>query len=72
MTVDITKPGISFMLVRHDAWCPGAHGDGNNCICNAQPGFVDEETMAEVMTTDFKNRAQRRAAAKAARKGGKP
>ena len=37
-------PEMSFMIVRHDAWCPGVHGDGANCVCNAVPEFVDRET----------------------------
>lgn len=65
-TFDI-KPGLNFMLVEHDAWCPGAQGRGLDCICNASPRIVTEsEFTAKVAQT---NRRQRRAAARRARRG---
>lgn len=63
-----TKPGMHFMLVQHDAWCPGAQGHATGCICNATTKPVSEqEFMAKVAQT--MNRRQRRAAARAARRG---
>ena len=58
--------GVHCLLVRHDAWCPGAAGHGDRCICNAVPEFVTVERMAHAIV-QTRNRAQRRADAK--RKG---
>lgn len=56
------KPGLHFMLVEHDAWCPGAHGHASGCICNANARIVTEDEFTA-------NRRQRREAAKRARRG---
>ena len=59
-------PGVHCLIVRHDAWCPGAAGHADRCICNAVPEFVTVEQMADAIV-QTRNRAQRRADAK--RKG---
>lgn len=66
---DIFKPGVHFMIVRHDPWCPMAHGEGMRCAsgCNPVTEVVDEAAFTARLTSDLKNRAERRAAAKAAR-----
>lgn len=65
---ELTQPGLHFMLVEHDAWCPGSHGRGNDCICNVNTRIVTEsEFVARVAQTA--NRRQRREAAKRARRG---
>jgi len=62
------KPGLHFVLVEHDAWCPGAHGRAIDCICNANSRIVSEdEFVARVSQTA--NRRQRREAARRARRG---
>lgn len=67
---ELLKPGVRFLLVRHDAWCPGSRGDGNNCICNAAPELVDEATFTRTVVADRQrmNRAQRRKAEREAKK----
>jgi hypothetical protein len=57
---------MRYVLVRHDSFCPLAYGEGTSCASGCRPvmQIVDEETMAAQMSSDFKNRAQRRAAAK--------
>jgi len=67
MLDDITKPGVHYVLVKHDAWCPGAEGRGDQCICNAVAEFATLEQMSTAIV-DTRNRAQRRADAK--KKGG--
>lgn len=68
MTPFNIKPGLHFMLVEHDAWCPGAHGHASGCICNANARIVTEgEFTAKVAQTA--NRRQRREAARRARRG---
>lgn len=67
----IGTPGVVGMLVRHDPWCGMAYGEARTCVCNPTVELVDCETLVGTMARDFKNRAQRRAAAKAAR-GAKP
>lgn len=61
-------PGVQGLIVRHDAWCGMAHGESRQCVCNPTAELVDVATLAATMARDFKNRAQRRAAAKAARR----
>lgn len=70
---DIFKPGVHFMIVRHDPWCPMAHGEGMRCAagCNPVVEFVQEAKFTETASRDLKNRAERRAAAKAARSAAK-
>jgi hypothetical protein len=62
--------GVQTIIVRHDAWCPMAYGEGDRCAagCGPRAEQVSWEVMAETMARDFKNRAQRREAAKAARR----
>lgn len=64
---DTLAPGLHCILVRHDDWCPGVHGDAENCICNPVAEVVDEATMADAIVRTG-NRAQRRAAARQARR----
>jgi hypothetical protein len=67
-TADLLKPGsVNYMIVRHDAWCPGVHGDGDRCICNPTMEVVDENTMVNSIV-QTRNRAQRRKAAREARR----
>lgn len=56
------------VIVRHEAWCGMAYGESRACVCNPTSHIVDGDTLAATMARDFKNRAQRRAAAKAARR----
>ncbi len=67
MTADL-KPGLHFMLVEHDPWCPGADGRGTTCICNATTRIVSEAAFVSRVAGDM-NRRQRRAAARRARRG---
>lgn len=62
---DLTKSGVSFLLVAHDNDCPGAHGDPSNCCCEPEVRFADE---AEFVASANQNRAARRAAAHQAEK----
>ncbi len=66
-TTDST-PGVLGLIVRHEAWCGMAYGESRACVCNPTTELVDVDTLAAMMARDFKNRAQRRAAAKAARR----
>jgi len=63
-------PGLTFLIVRHDPWCPMSYGEGMRCAkgCNPVAEFVDEATHAQTVARDMRNRAQRRADAKAARR----
>ena len=63
-----TTPGLHFMLVEHDAWCPGAQGHATGCICNANTRIVTEDEFAAKVAQTM-NRRQRREAARAARRG---
>jgi len=65
---DILKPGVHYLLVKHDAWCPGVEGAGDRCICNPDIEQVTEQRIAEAIV-QTRNRAQRRADAK--KRGGK-
>lgn len=67
---ELLKPGVRFLLVRHDAWCPGSRGEGHACICNAQLELVDEATFVLTIVDhrDRMNRAQRRKAEREAKK----
>ena len=64
---DPITPGVHYVLVKHDDWCPGVEGDGDQCICNAVAELVTLEQMSTAIV-DTRNRAQRRADAK--KKGG--
>ncbi len=63
-----TSPGLHFVLVAHDPWCPGAHGRATGCICNATARVVSESEFVARLSTDM-NRRQRRAAERRARRG---
>jgi hypothetical protein len=70
MTANPQAHGAQGLIVHHDAWCPLAYGEGTQCAkgCRPELELVSLEDLAATMTIDFKNRAQRRAAAKAARR----
>ena len=65
---DNDTPTVMGMIVRHEAWCGMAYGESRACVCNPTTELVDVDTLAATMVRDFENRAQRRAAAKAARR----
>lgn len=65
---NVTTPGLRFLLVEHDAWCPGSHGRGLDCVCNANTRIVSEDEFAAALAQTA-NRRQRREAAKRARRG---
>ena len=56
---------VTFLNVMHDAWCPGAHGDGAHCNC--EPSFELHEDTGRFIKSVTQNRAQRRQAERAAR-----
>lgn len=62
------------VLVEHDAFCPMAYGEGSECASACRPvvKLMPVETLAERVSRDRKNRAQRRAEARASGKGGQP
>jgi hypothetical protein len=68
MTHFYIKPGLRFVLIEHDAWCPGAQGYGSGCICNANTRIVTEDQFVAKVAHDV-NRRQRREAARRARRG---
>ena len=61
-------PGVLGLIVRHEAWFGMAYGESRACVCNPTTEPVDADTLAATMARDFKNRAQRRAVARAARR----
>lgn len=63
-----SAPGVLGLIVRHEAWCGMAYGEGLACACNPTTELVGADTLAATMVRDFKNRAQRRAVAKAMRR----
>ena len=63
-----TRPGLHFMLIQHDAWCPGAQGRATGCICNSTAKVVTEDVFA-AKVAQTANRRQRREAARRARRG---
>ncbi|MDE2367535.1 MAG: hypothetical protein KGN16_01075 [Burkholderiales bacterium] len=71
---DLRKaPEAQGLIVRHDPWCPMSYGEGMRCAAGCSPTLelVDMATLAATMRRDFRNRSQRRAAAKAARRDGR-
>lgn len=68
IAVVVFKPGLHFMLIEHDQWCPGATGHASGCICNAITRIVTEDRFVETVAQTA-NRRQRRAAARRARRG---
>jgi hypothetical protein len=68
--LDLFTPGTNYVVVRHDAWCPGVHGDGARCICNPVIELMDEAAWTKSFTAT-QNQAQRRKAARAAKAHGK-
>jgi hypothetical protein len=55
------------VLIKHDPWCPLAHGEGSTCASGCRPAaeLMPVETLGKIAARDFRNRAQRRAAARA-------
>jgi hypothetical protein len=64
---ELLEPGVHHVIFLHDAWCPGVHGDGINCICNPTIEKLTEQAWSESFTAT-QNRAQRRKAAREAKK----
>jgi hypothetical protein len=62
------KPGeVSFVEVRHDAWCRAQWTQcSSDCCCNPETVLVDEQTF--VAGVQRWNRARRRAAEREARR----
>ena len=63
-----SAPGVHFVVMRHEPWCPGVHGDGANCVCNPVPELVDKDTWIRSYA-DTGKRAAVRAAARESDKG---
>jgi hypothetical protein len=57
-----------YMIVRHDAWCPMAYGKGATCYCVPVFELASKARFAALVQRDMRNRAQRRADAKRARR----
>jgi len=69
MTHPFLKPGVRFLIIAHDDWCPGANGDPEGCICKPDTLAVDREEFIRISTRDaetYKNAG--REAAKALRR----
>lgn len=68
MSATTTKPGLHFVLIAHDPWCPGARGRAAGCICNATARLVSETEFVARLSHDM-SRRQRREAERRARRG---
>jgi len=57
------KPGINFLVLEHDDWCPCAHGDqdGSHCICNPTGKLVDQQQWMGAVTRTERRRREREA-----------
>lgn len=66
------KPGLTCVVVMHDPWCPMAHGEGATCASGCRPvvRVVNEAEFTATVARDARNRAQRRADARRARRTG--
>ncbi len=66
------KPSLLWVIVHHDPWCPMAYGEGTACASGCRPWaeLVDEAAFERTSQRDARNRAQRRADAKRARREG--
>ena len=64
------RPAVVHVLVRHEAWCPMAYGEGHRCACTPSVEAVTPDEFAATLAHDLRNRAQRRADAKRARLAG--
>ena len=62
--------GVFHVIIRHGAWCPLAYGEGSSCCCTPIAELVSEDDFIDVVQHDTRNRAQRRANAKRARREG--
>ncbi len=65
----LREPGIHHLMFLHDAWCPGVHGDSAHCICDPTIEWVTERAWTDSFAATH-NRAQRREAARDAKKSG--
>jgi len=65
----LQEAGVHHVIFLHDAWCPGVHGDAAHCICNPTIERVTEQAWASLFAAT-QNRAQRRKAARDAKKSG--
>ncbi len=59
-------PGVEFLEVAHDDWCPGRFTDGAGCCCN--PTLTVHRDVDRFMRGEAVNRAARRKAAREAEK----
>lgn len=72
----IGKPGVNYVLVKHDRGCPGSWGEADKCCCSPEIELTTEPNFIAAVhqTRAQRRKAQREAAkavARAARKGGK-
>lgn len=65
----VEAPPMTFLIVRHESWCPGVHGDSANCICEPTIDKVDRDTWSRSSSATAKRAAKRAAARRAAKKG---
>jgi hypothetical protein len=62
----LTEPGLTFMEVRHDGWCPALTSGGNDCQCS--PTIAVHRDEARFVQGEIKSRQERRKAAREAAK----
>lgn len=70
---DDLPPGLVFVDMRHDAWCPTlASGNGNDCQCRPEVAFTDEKRFVRTVVQGRRERRKaEREAAKALRRAAK-
>lgn len=68
MKLDFTPGSVGYVQIRHDPWCRAQYTQrASDCVCNAEVVVVTEQTFIEGI--ERMNRAQRRAAERAKRRG---
>ncbi len=62
----LNEPGLTFVEVRHDDWCPALMNGGNDCQCS--PTIAIHKDEARFVQGEIKSRQARRKAAREATK----
>ena len=61
-------PGVHFVVIEHDDWCPLSKSQVGECLCNAVTRIVSRDSFVETLSRSARRERDRRARKAAKRK----
>lgn len=61
-------PGVHFLVILHDDWCPLSKSQVGDCICNAVTRMVSKEQYIDTLSRSARRERERRERKEARRK----